>query len=629
MLCTMKYWFVFLVACAALNIANAQPITWITTCEDEHFCLNAGSCAEGSVLITQRAVTTCPTGIINYLYRVDLNNTGQYDITVSNDTCLGDFPVGTHRILWRATDNCGNVTTCSHLFTIKDCSRPSLFCEAGFILNIAPPACSTDVSASMFIASVQDNCTPNNQLQFGLRKQFEGIGFPEDTVVTFERCEQGINTVELWVRDADGLVNQCNAQVLVQANAGECVCSETADLRIQGCTQSAGNQKLQHVRIRYSLNTPPGTDPPVQINRLINAPDSCYSDTLTGLALGSAFLVSVQAERADSYLNGVSTFDLLQISRHILGIEPFHSIYQMVAADVDRSGSVTAFDIVETRKLILGIYDTLPKAPSWRFVQPAADTANLAAFHQLRDTYLVILNNLADTTISGLNFVGVKSGDVNRSASIEGDPVTVRNTTPWNLYVAAPEQLSAGQWRLPVFASPGMLYGWQISLQPPPGTSILQVAGLEGSSWHLDQFGALHMAVIYPEGRVASQSEPLFAIEYRSHHHSQQWDLDPSPVLQPEVYGYGETHGIVLHVRVPATQPLVVPNPSAHGPVQIFGLPEHAGIRVTLTDALGRVVWQRADAQGPIVEIPGSALSRPGVYACRIQDTTLTIIRGH
>ncbi len=40
----------------------------------------------------------------------------------------------------------------------------------------------------------------------------------------------------------------------------------------------------------------------------------------------------------------------------------------MIAADANRSGSITSFDIVEFRKLILGIYDELPNNTSWRFV---------------------------------------------------------------------------------------------------------------------------------------------------------------------------------------------------------------------------------------------------------------------
>jgi hypothetical protein len=68
----------------------------------------------------------------------------------------------------------------------------------------------------------------------------------------------------------------------------------------------------------------------------------------------------------DNPLNGVTTYDLVLMSKHILGIEPLGSPYKMIAADANKSNSITTFDIVELRKLILGIYKncqtTLPGA---------------------------------------------------------------------------------------------------------------------------------------------------------------------------------------------------------------------------------------------------------------------------
>lgn len=67
-------------------------------------------------------------------------------------------------------------------------------------------------------------------------------------------------------------------------------------------------------------------------------------------------------------LEGVDVGDLQRISKHILGIEPFESPFQIIAADANNSGSVTTFDIVELRKLTLGIYDVLPNNSSFRYV---------------------------------------------------------------------------------------------------------------------------------------------------------------------------------------------------------------------------------------------------------------------
>ena len=55
-------------------------------------------------------------------------------------------------------------------------------------------------------------------------------------------------------------------------------------------------------------------------------------------------------------------FDLVLISKHILGNEAqFDSPYKYIAADINKSGSITAFDMVQLRQLILNITTEYPK----------------------------------------------------------------------------------------------------------------------------------------------------------------------------------------------------------------------------------------------------------------------------
>jgi Dockerin type I domain len=77
---------------------------------------------------------------------------------------------------------------------------------------------------------------------------------------------------------------------------------------------------------------------------------------------------TVAPVKEDNPLNGVTTLDLALISKHVLGIETLGTPYKMIAADANKSGTITTFDVVELRKLILGIYDELPNNKSWRFV---------------------------------------------------------------------------------------------------------------------------------------------------------------------------------------------------------------------------------------------------------------------
>ncbi len=84
------------------------------------------------------------------------------------------------------------------------------------------------------------------------------------------------------------------------------------------------------------------------------------------LATGGYYTITPSRDGDDR--DGVNILDILAISRHILGIDPLPSAYRLIEADVNRSNSITTFDIVEIRKLILGIINEFPANTAWRFI---------------------------------------------------------------------------------------------------------------------------------------------------------------------------------------------------------------------------------------------------------------------
>lgn len=95
----------------------------------------------------------------------------------------------------------------------------------------------------------------------------------------------------------------------------------------------------------------------------------------------------------DNPLQGLSTYDLVVISKHILGLQPLTEPWQLIAADMNCSNSITTFDIVEGRKLILGITTSFQGCggSNWRFIaEPNGSPANGSC----------------------INFRGVRLGDV-------------------------------------------------------------------------------------------------------------------------------------------------------------------------------------------------------------------------
>lgn len=499
-----------------LCVIFAQTLFWTTACTEKSFCYNNGSCGQGAVFMVEKAFTYCGNGNINYSYRIDLDNNGSIDVNSSLDTVSGNFPTGTHKVLWRATDYCGNAVNCSYLFTIKDCSPPNLLCINGLTQTIERPLCDAHFLANQFILSMSDNCTPNNQLEIGLKRAGNGTGFPVSDSLVFYNCDAGFNQVEVWVRDKNGLINKCANYVLVQLADPECECNPDGDIKINGCMTTVDNQVVTNYKRRLRFYSTAGVQPPVDIPDIDVSSDSCYSYSFGAIPFGGSYQIELAAEKTGSPLNGVTTYDLVLMSRHILGIEALDDAYQMEAADVNNSNSLTTLDIVETRKLILGLYDTFPGVPSWRVVRPLSNPANLGSYTALKDTYLFVFNNIQKDykNLQG-SFVAIKYGDLNHSVSGFAAPPDDRSTlllTADNVMLAAGEETEIAV-RL---SEDTELYGWQIELSCDPALAEIVGAGGIAAEDYSIRAGVLRALSFSADTRRFRKGEVLFTVRIRA-----------------------------------------------------------------------------------------------------------------
>ncbi len=123
---------------------------------------------------------------------------------------------------------------------------------------------------------------------------------------------------------------------------------------------------------------------------------------------------NIIAEKDTNDINGISTNDLLQISKHLLEVSFLDSPWKILATDVNDSNSLTTNDIVETRKLIIGLSNGLTAVPSWRFYPAGTMFSNpLNPFPA--PTNVTTILNLKESKVN-VNFYGIKMGDPNQSA---------------------------------------------------------------------------------------------------------------------------------------------------------------------------------------------------------------------
>lgn len=124
---------------------------------------------------------------------------------------------------------------------------------------------------------------------------------------------------------------------------------------------------------------------------------------------------NITPSKTSDPLNGVSTFDLIQIQRHILNIKTFDSPYQYIAADINRSGTITTLDLIQLRKVILGIDANFANNSSWRFI--AVDHIFQNPTDPLREYWPETIRIGPLNGIRNVAFIGIKIGDLNNSAN--------------------------------------------------------------------------------------------------------------------------------------------------------------------------------------------------------------------
>jgi hypothetical protein len=151
-----------------------------------------------------------------------------------------------------------------------------------------------------------------------------------------------------------------------------------------------------------------------------------------------------------------------------LGVEPFDSPYQYIAADANNSEHVSALDLIEIRKLILGVNIEFPNNTSWRFADAYYRFAN--PMHPWPFQESIFVDSLTQPFTG--NFMAIKVGDLNESvvANLSGEQpgaskVIIRNNQDQiNLEAKTKQFIAAGESFEIEFTLPKNMLGFQWTL---------------------------------------------------------------------------------------------------------------------------------------------------------------------
>lgn len=151
---------------------------------------------------------------------------------------------------------------------------------------------------------------------------------------------------------------------------------------------------------------------------LVNGVESTTSDAVgyysVEVPTGEDYVI--QPFYDENFNHQVTMTDFLMIVKHILFIDQITDPYKLIAADLNNSCSLSAFDLVFLRKVILSVETSLSNNTSWRFFD-ASSSISLQDFPCGGPVSFesVTFSDL-QSDVQGLDWVAVKIGDLNGSA---------------------------------------------------------------------------------------------------------------------------------------------------------------------------------------------------------------------
>lgn len=172
-------------------------------------------------------------------------------------------------------------------------------------------------------------------------------------------------------------------------------------LKLEGIILNGESDEVEDVNVMLSYG---GTETMITDN----TGEFLFED----LTIGEDY--NLHFEKDINPLNGVTTFDIVNIHHHILGIELLDSPYKILAADVNNSKTITTLDIIQIRNLILLNTTEFPYSPSWKFVDGDFVFPDPTQPLNANAPESFSFQNLTENR--GLNVVGIKMGDVNNTS---------------------------------------------------------------------------------------------------------------------------------------------------------------------------------------------------------------------
>ena len=370
-------------------------------------------------------------------------------------------------------------------------------------------------------------------------------------------------------------------------NNGNCPDNSGSRIAISGSINTESAQSVENVEVELLSNQP-------------SYPLTEMTDQTGTFMFGNTVRnedYQLSGAKNDDYLNGVSTLDLVVIQRHILGISLLDSPYKIIAADINNDSQINGLDLVELRKLILGIYTEFPQNDSWRFLNTASpmDIVYPWPLNEIR----TLLG--ADTDMMQEDFVGVKIGDVNGDAVSNLNQNSVSSISRKGLELGFDNvNYAAGDLVEMTLSSKDMVE--MSGLQFTMNTEGLELVNVKGEELDITESNFANLTedliTFSWNDKDMVKAEKLFTLQFRAKESGilSNTVTISSEITSAEAYSSNlQTIPVTLTGRNNSEQEFALyqnsPNPFNGETTISFNLPQAGSATITVTDVTGKTLF--------------------------------------
>lgn len=527
----------------------------------------------------------------------------------------GFYPLGTTEVVYFTKDQCGVMTHCKTKVRVKDLKQPTPVCYHGLSASLDKhyDGYYIKLEAEWFDANSFDNCTPREKLKFSVSPS------------VLDCDDIGEVEVVLTVTDQSGNSDFCVTYINITDNMDLCP-PTTGTLTLSGSIFDLNNDPLDEVVLELSDEMGQLVD----WTQLQNGGFEFHN-----VMEDSEF--KLKALSTDDPLNGVSTFDLILMSQYILGNWEPENPLELMAADVDFSGTVDMMDVLYVRDVILGRAENFPGGSSWLIFDQQFLNDNREITYKDPVPLEMILNT-TDRDLDNINFVGLKLGDLSQSAvpnrSQNGSDER-KLADEFTLSFESKEKDGLYHYVIKSEKELENLFGMQFALNLDDDNHLLNI---QSDYFSMDQIdfqrvdeGEIRVVVVNPAAGSVNSDQALLTLSF-----DRPISLEGNSGFRNEIYF--DTHSpqdlVFAEAETSWTEEEQIrqfsayPNPFGSAlNINISGMGQVGQTaELVMLDITGKVVWSReieAEYQQSIVEIPAGDLV-PGVYVIQYRTSEIS-----